>query len=213
MTAKIGRPSQRLVTILSILSEVVMPVLFFFRQSLMIEAMYRYRSLVMMLSASSSISFSAASMSCSMCFLVASGMFSCSRTLSSRSKILIAYHLCCASGRSCRQASSICAMACSTQPQNLCWGTMGILLSAACMASFAASSMPVPFSAEISTTLQPSSFASWSMRIWSPFFRTMSIMLIATTTGMPSSTSCVVRYRLRSRLVPSMMFRIASGRS
>ena len=47
--------------------------------------------------------------------------------------------------------------------------------------------------------------------ILSPFLRTRSIMLTAITTGMPSSISWVVRYRLRSMLVPSMIFRMASG--
>ena len=37
------------------------------------------------------------------------------------------------------------------------------------------------------------------------------LMLMAITIGRPTSTSCVVRYRLRSMLVPSMIFRITSG--
>ena len=38
------------------------------------------------------------------------------------------------------------------------------------------------------------------------------VMFSATTIGIPSSASCVVRYRLRSRLVASMMLSSASGR-
>lgn len=37
------------------------------------------------------------------------------------------------------------------------------------------------------------------------------IILMAITIGRPTSTSCVVRYRLRSIFVPSMIFRITSG--
>ena len=84
---------------------------------------------------------------------------------------------------------------------------------AASMAASAAAMTPSPFRAEISTTLQPSCCESWLMLIWSPLLRTMSIMFTAMTTGMPSSVSCVVRYRLRSRFVPSTMLRMASGRS
>ena len=49
------------------------------------------------------------------------------------------------------------------------------------------------------------------MPLITEFCRTRSIMFTAMTTGMPSSISWVVRYRLRSMLVPSMMFRMASG--
>ena len=60
-------------------------------------------------------------------------------------------------------------------------------------ASSAASITPSPFRAEISTTWQPSSRASSWVLMLSPFFFTTSIMLMATTTGMPSSVSWVVR--------------------
>ena len=60
---------------------------------------------------------------------------------------------------------------------------------------------------------QPSCRESSLVLMSSPFFRTTSIMLMAMTMGMPSSMSWVVRYRLRSRLVPSTMFKITSGRS
>ena len=165
-----------------------------------------------MLSASSSSSFSAALMSSSMCPMTVASIFSCSSTLSSRSKILMAYQRCCSSGMLCTAASSIWAMACSTGPEKVCMGTV-LVLAAAATAASAASITPSPFRAEISITLQPSSRLSSATLIWSPFLRTTSIMLMAMTTGMPSSVSWVVRYRLRSRLVPSMMFRMASGRS
>ena len=166
----------------------------------------------MMDSASSSSSVSAALMSCSTCAMTSAGTLILSRTLSSRSKILIAYQRCCSSGLSWTTASSICAIACSTGPENVCIGTVFVPFAARIAAS-AASMMPVPFSAEISTISQPSSRLSSAVLILSPFLRTTSIMLMAMTTGMPSSVSCVVKYRLRSRFVPSMMFRIASGRS
>ena len=109
-----------------------------------------------MLSASSSSSFSAASMSCSMWALTSAGMFRDSSTLSSRSNTLTAYQRCCSSGRVCTAASSMWAMACSTGPENLCIG-MVLPLFAALMAVSAASLTPSPFSAETSTTGQPSS--------------------------------------------------------
>ena len=104
------------------------------------------------------------------------------------------------------------AIACSTQPEKVCIGIVFVFFAASIAAS-AASMIPVPFSAEISTTLQPSWRPSSAVSILSPFLRTMSIMLMATTTGMPSSVSWVVRYRFLSRFVPSMMFRMTSGRS
>ena len=120
-------------------------------------------------------------------------MLSASRTFESLSKIFIAYHLCCSSGLSCKQASSICAIACSTQPEKLCCGIIFLPLFAISIALSAAFVIPVPLRADISTTEQPSSFARFDVFITSPFFLTTSIILIAHTTGMPSSTSCVVR--------------------
>ena len=143
-------------------------------------------------SASSSISSSAALISFSIWSITALSMLRFPRTLSSRSKILMAYHLCCSSGILWTAASSIWAIACSTQPENVCIGTV-LEFFAASIAASAASWIPVPLRAEISTTLQPSWRESSWMLILSPFFLTTSIMLIATTTGIPSSVSWVVR--------------------
>ena len=88
-----------------------------------------------------------------------------------------------------------------------------LLFFAASIAASAASITPVPFSADISTILQPNCLESSAVFILSPFFFTISIMLMAITTGIPSSVSCVVRYRFLSRLVPSIMLSTASGRS
>ena len=163
-------------------------------------------------SASSSISFSAALMSSSICFCTVRSRLNCSNTLSSRSNSLMAYQRCCSSGSPCTAASSMCARACSTVPENVCMGTVFPFFAASIAAS-AASISPFPFRAEISTTLQPNCLDSSAVLIWSPFFSTTSIMLTATTTGMPSSVSCVVRYRFLSRFVPSIIFKMASGRS
>ncbi len=146
-------------------------------------------------SASSSISFSAALMSSSICFCTVRSRLNCSNTLSSRSNSLMAYQRCC-----------------STVPENVCMGTVFPFFAASIAAS-AASIIPFPFRAEISTTLQPNCLDSSAVLIWSPFFSTASIMLTATTTGMPSSVSCVVKYKFLSKFVPSTRFRIASGRS
>ena len=66
-------------------------------------------------------------------------------------------------------------------------------------------------SADISTTRHPRARPSPARLMVSPFFRTRSIMFTATTTGIPSSMSWVVRYRFRSMLVPSTIFKMASG--
>ncbi len=143
-------------------------------------------------SASSSSSFSAACMSASMCSFVAGSMFSFSMTFSSRSNTFIAYQRCCSSGRSWTIASSMWASACSTGPEKECCGTV-LVDFAASIAAFAASSTPSPLSADICTILQPIWRESSLTLILSPFFFTTSIILMAITTGMPSSVSCVVR--------------------
>ncbi len=171
-----------------------------------------YRSLVIMLSASSSISFSAERISFSMWFFTLSEILSCSIAFSSRSKSLMEYQRCCSGGRSCTVASSIWARACSTAPEKVCMG-MGFPFWAASTASSAASVIPVLFNADMVTTLHPNALESSSVFILSPFFSTTSIIFMAITTGIPSSASWVVRYRFLSRLVPSTMFKIASGRS
>ncbi len=163
-------------------------------------------------SASSSISSSTDLISVSIWERMSSPGFNCSNTLSSLSNSLMAYHRCCSSGSPCTAASSICASACSTVPENVCIGTV-LPFFAASTAASAASMVPFPFKAEISTTLHPNCLDSSAVLILSPFFSTTSIMLMATTTGMPSSVSWVVRYRFLSKFVPSMMFKIASGRS
>ena len=165
-----------------------------------------------MLSASSSNSASAAWMSSSMWSNTLFGRFMRLLAFSSRSKSLMAYQRCCSGGMLCMAASSMWAMACSTAPEKVCMGTV-LLVFAAVMAASAASMTPAPFRAEISTTVQPRARESSWVLILSPFFRTTSIMLMATTTGIPSSVSWVVKYRLRSRLVPSTMFKMALGRS
>ena len=63
----------------------------------------------------------------------------------------------------------------------------------ASMAAFTTSSMPRPLSAEVGTTGQPKRLARASTSILSPFFSTRSIILRATTTGMPRSMIWVVR--------------------
>ena len=144
-------------------------------------------------SASSSSSFSQSFTCSSMCASVSASSESFARTFSSRSKILIAYQRICAFGTSFSIDSSMCASACSTLPVKTCGASPGLCARAASTAASAASRMPSPLSAEISTTLQPSSCASLRRSIRSPFLRTTSIMFTATTTGMPSETSWVVR--------------------
>ena len=93
-TAKIGRARIRLVTIRSILSEVVRlwAAAFFFTALFTTPLMYVYRWLVMMLSASSSISFSQSAMWASRWAFSSPVRFNWAITLSSRSNTLMAYH-------------------------------------------------------------------------------------------------------------------------
>ena len=62
-------------------------------------------------------------------------------------------------------------------------------------------------------TGMPSSRSSSLTSTVPPLARTSSIMLRASTMGMPSSMSCMVRYMLRSMLVASTMLMMPSGRA
>ena len=69
-------------------------------------------------------------------------------------------------------------------------------------------------SADVETVLitgQPKIPLSFSASVLLPAFSFISLLLSATTTGMPSSKSCVVKNRLRLKLVASTMFIITSG--
>ncbi len=164
----------------------------------------------MILSASSSISFSQSLMCCSMWACRSAERWSCSVALASLSKSFTANHLCCSFGTRVSMDSSMWAMACSTLPVKT-WGSSPFSLAAWAMASSAAFLVLSECRALISIVSQPSSFPSFAVSILSPFLRTRSIMLKAMTTGMPISTSWVVRYRFLSMLVPSTMFRMTSG--
>ena len=206
---KIGSARKRLVTIRSILSEVVSspPAACLVQHSPIMEEIYVYRSLVIMLSVSSSISSSI----CAISAEISGTLCICSTILSSFSSNFTAKNRFCASGTSAPSLLSTEESTASTFCAKVCTGTDGFFADATRTALSAAAWIPLPFSAEISTTSQPSFFASFSTWILSPFFSTRSIMLTAITTGIPSSISCVLRYRFRSILVPSTIFRIASG--
>ena len=135
--------------------------------------------------------------------------FSC--IFSSRSNSFKANHFFSASEKFPGTLFEISAIAFSTRSSNLCFASMIFLPLAISTILSETSEMPWFFNAEISTIGQPNSFESTSVLITSPFLLTKSIMLMAMTTGIPNSTNCVVRYRLRSKFEPSMMFRIASG--
>ena len=131
----------------------------------------------------------------------------------SRSKILMAKKRFCSTAMVSPSFSSIAVSAVSSSLLNGCTIRRFSCSIATRTAACAASVIPVPFSAETVTTSHPNSFDSLAMSILSPALFTTSIMLMAMTTGIPSSRSCVVKYRLRSIFVPSTMFKIASGRS
>ena len=73
------------------------------------------------------------------------------------------------------------------------------------------SSMPSFFAAEIGTTGMPRISSNSLTRMEPPFARTSSIILRASTTGIPNSMICMVRYRFRSMLVASTILMIPSG--
>ena len=180
-------------TIRSILSEVVRAFFFLRTQAFITFAMYSYRSLVMMLSLSSSSSFSTAATIASMDCLEPSGSLTASSTFSSRSNSLTAYQRAWESSITPSRWAPIAARASSTVLLNSCWGTAAFRELAREIASAAASLEPVPFKALVSTTLQPRVSPSLLISIWSPFFLTRSIIFSASTTGIPSSKICVVR--------------------
>ena len=139
--------------------------------------------------------------------------FICCAILSSRSNSLIAKNLFCSSGTSLPSLSSMDSSTFSTLVLNLCT-LAAVPTFAATTAASAAFWIPVPFNAEISTTAaQPIFSFNLSRLILSPLLLTRSIIFTAITTGIPSSISCVDRYRLRSMFVPSTIFKMASGRS
>ena len=162
-------------------------------------------------SASSSISRSQSEMCSSTWATMSAGTWSVSIAFASRSNTLIAAHrLVAFSTVPCRD-SSMCASACSTDPEKTCGLSPFTPSAAARIANSAAARVFSPSRAEISITGHPSFFASFAASSLSPFLRTTSIMFTATTIGSPNSSSCVVRKRLRSRFEPSTMFRMASG--
>jgi len=164
-----------------------------------------------MLSESSSISFSQSLICISICLIRDLSKARSSMIFSSRSNNFIAYHLRFSLFTYGDIDSSICAIACSTLPLNTCGGSLVLLFLAASMACSARYIPPLPFIALIGTILHPSCSLSSTVSIMSPFLRTKSIMLSAITTGILSSSTCVVRYRFLSRFVPSIMFIITSG--
>ena len=171
--------------------------------------MYVYLSLVIILSVSSSKSFSSLSISA-----VTSGTLDIScPILSSFSNNLIAKNLFCSSTTSRPILSSTASITDSTSSLNLCASLLIFLDSASFTAFSAASLIPVPLRAEISTTSQPSFSESFAMLSSIPFLAKRSIILTAIITGIPSSIICVERYKFLSMFVPSTILMIASGLS
>jgi len=137
-----------------------------------------------------SVSSSKASSNCLISFSTSGTVFICSLILSSLSRSLIAKNLCCSFAISKAIFSSTFSIASSTFLSNLCtisW--LGFLASSTAL--LAASLIPLPLRAEISTTSQPKLSFKSLMLILSPDFSMISIMLTAITTGIPNSISCV----------------------
>ena len=82
---------------------------------------------------------------------------------------------------------------------------------ATCMAWLTSSSIPSFFAAEIGTTGIPSICSSSFTRIVPPFARTSSIIFSASTIGIPSSMSCIVRHRFRSKFDASTILIMPLG--
>ena len=162
-------------------------------------------------SASSSSSVSSASRMAPIVFLSASVSLSCSIVRSSPSSALMANQRAVAGATFEPRTSMIFASAVSISSEKRICGAAGTPFLPSSIAVFTSSSMPRPLSAEVGTIGHPSSRESLSTSILSPFFSTRSIMLRAMTTGRPSSRICVVKYRLRSRLVASIRLMTTSG--
>ena len=176
-TANIGSAKNLLVTILSILSDVESFFSdFFAKHPLIIEDIYVYLSLVIILSVSSSNSFSRVSISAE----TSGTFFIRTLILSSFSRSLIAKNLFCSSTISRPSLSSTAIV-------------LSFLLSASLTAFSAASLMPVPLRADISTASHPRFFPNLARSTLSPFFSMISTMLTAMITGIPSSIICVER--------------------
>ena len=131
-------------------------------------------------------------------------------TFSSRSNSLTANQRRCPSSVTSRIRSVIWLSAFSISSENSCFAGLAPE-AAAFLAASISSLVPLPLSAVVSTTGTPSSAESFFTSIVSPRLLTMSIILSATTTGMPISSSCVVKYKLRSMLDASTKFTITSG--
>ena len=82
-----------------------------------------------------------------------------------------------------------------------------LIAAALSMSSFT----PLFLRAEIATTGTPMARSSAFTSMLSPALSTSSIMFSATITGTSVSSSWVVRYRLRSRLVASTIFIMPYG--
>ena len=161
-------------------------------QSLMIDVINVYLSFVIILSVSSSSSSSTALFTSEISLRIFDDRFNFSATFSSFSKSFIANQRFCDSSTEPSAMLVISSSARSTFASNECFGA-AFFVPASLTASFAASTIPSPLRAEISTTSQPVSSASFLIFIWSPFLRTTSIMFTAIKTGIPISVSCVVR--------------------
>ena len=212
---KTGSARIRFVTIRSIRSEITMARTELLRFTAFPTklTMYVYRWSAMMLSASSSSSCSQARISVSRRRSSSSLKPASALTRSSRSKSLTEYHRREAPSAFPAMAFSIRSRASSTRSLKTRTGSRRTGLWACFRASSAADLQPSPLRALICRQGQPSPLPNFSRSMLSPLFRTRSIMFTATTTGSPSSISWVVRYRLRSILVPSTMFKTTSGGS
>ena len=127
IATKIGSAKSLLVTILSILSEVESFSWFAFLVIALGATLliYAYLWLITILSASSSSSASQSAMCSSICLLSSASSASSSTIFSSLSKSLIAYHLRLSLLTIFSIDSSMCAIACSTDPLNTCGSSPG----------------------------------------------------------------------------------------
>ena len=206
-----GRPRIRLVTIWSIRSEVDIFLPDFFTVLRISLVMYSYRSLVMMLSMSSSWAFSSCLATLSTLLFTPASRVSWASTLLSLSRSLTAYHLLCTSGTPAGRQFSTSPMAASTSSANRFSGACSWLVLASFTAFSTTSFRPVLLRAEVSTISQPRAAPSFLASIRSPVFFNRSLMFRAITTGIPTSSTWVVRYRFLSMLVASTRLMMASG--
>ena len=198
MTAKMGIAHTLCVSTLSILSDFVRTSRCFFA-----FAEEKFADIYLYLSSAFTASRS------SPAAISASNSFAplCASSISSFSSIFTAWNRGLATSSCAKNCLARSILPVSSPPRTVAPFLSDFKAAALSINSF----IPVFFSAEIATTGTLTAFSSAVTSILSPALSTSSIILRAIITGTSISSNCVVRYRLRSKLVASTIFIMPSG--